>query len=187
MPLLTVLLILANLAAYGLELAAGGLPACEAYGLIPAHFTQTGNMAPVFTALFLHDPSGFSHLAGNMAALLLFGAVVERELGTVLFGVVYAAAGLAGGLLHVTVNPTAIEPMVGASGAIFGVMAVAACVRPRLLGFAAASGMINVWYAVTGAGEGISFGAHLGGLAAGVACAAVLRMTGVEARSEKAA
>jgi len=184
-PFFTLLLVLGTVAAYGLELAAGGFPACEAFGLIPAHFTQTGSLAPVFTALFLHDPAHISHLAGNMAFLLIFGAVVEGELGSLVFAAIYAAAGLAGGLLHVLVDPSATAPLVGASGAIFGIMAVAAALRPRFLGFAMGFGALNVYYALAGGSGSVSFGAHLGGLAAGALVAMMLRIIGVAALSEE--
>jgi membrane associated rhomboid family serine protease len=185
-PLVTLLLILATVAAYGLELAAGGFSACEAYGLVPAKFAQTGNLTPIFTALFLHDPGHISHLAGNMTFLLLFGAVVEGELGGLALFLLYGLAGLAGGLLHVLVDPSAVEPLVGASGAIFGVLAVAAALRPPLLGFALGFGALNIYHALTGGSAGVSFAAHLGGLAAGALVAMVLRIVDVDALPEAA-
>ena len=174
----TLLIVLATILAYGLELAVGGLPVCEAHGLVPAAFSETGNLTPIFAATLLHDPTSISHLAGNMAALLLFGAVVERDLGGTLLLLVYGLAGLAGGLLHVAVDPSSTTPLVGASGAIFGVMAVAGVMRLRLLGFVVAFGAIEVWRALTGDDVGVSFGCHLGGLAAGVLAAIGLRTTG---------
>lgn len=177
-PLFTPLLVLATSAAYSLELAAGGFQACETLGLVPASFTQTGNLTPVFRALFLHDPAHISHLAGNMAFLLLFGAVVEDALGGLALLLLYGLAGLAGGLLHVAIDPSSTVPMVGASGAVFGVMAVAAAIRPRFLGFALGFGALNIYHALSGGSGGASFGAHLGGLAAGALVAMTLRMVG---------
>ncbi|KKL47935.1 hypothetical protein LCGC14_2330540, partial [marine sediment metagenome] len=55
-PLVTLGLILANMLVFGLELAQGGLDACYAYGLIPAQFLASGDLTPVFSSLFLHDP-----------------------------------------------------------------------------------------------------------------------------------
>lgn len=163
MPLMTLALILANLLAYSLELASGGRAACEQFGLIPAHFVP----GALVTSTFLHDPGALAHIAGNMVCLAIFGAIVERALGHVGFLALYTLSGIAGGLLHVAVGPTATEPLVGASGAIFGLIAVAGVLRPRLMGFVAAFVLINVWHALAGGEESVSFGAHLGGFFAG--------------------
>jgi membrane associated rhomboid family serine protease len=166
-PVVTLFLVLANLAAYVLELASGGQATCEAYGLVPAQFMRTGALGPLFSSLFLHDPSSLIHLGGNMAFLVLFGVIVEKALGHLGFLGVYLLAGAAGGLLHVAVGPSATEPLVGASGAIFGLIAVAAVIRPRLLGFASAFVLLNVFHALFGGGENVSFGCHIGGFTAG--------------------
>jgi len=176
MPLVTVALVLANLAAYLLELASGGSAACQAYGLIPAHFTFNS----LLTSLFLHDPSSLLHLGGNMAFLAIFGSIVEGSLGSIGFSVLYLAAGIAGGLCHVMVGPSSTDALVGASGAIFGVMAVAGALRPRLLGFVVAFAGINVWNAFFGGAGNVSFGCHIGGFLAGFLVVALLRVTGSE-------
>jgi membrane associated rhomboid family serine protease len=181
MPLVTIALILANLAVYALERASGGQAFCEAFGMIPAHFVHGGALEPLFTSLFLHDPSSLLHLGGNMVFLAFFGTIVERELGGLPFLVVYLLAGVAGGLMHVAVSPSAVEPLVGASGAIFGLIAVAAALRPRLLGFAVAFAGIEVFHAFTGGEGAVSFGCHIGGLAAGVCIVLLLRVVGSEA------
>jgi len=167
MPLVTLFLVAANILAYGLELASGGRSFCEAYGLIPAHFMKSGAVAPLFSSLFLHDPAGLSHLAGNMVALAVFGVVVERALGGFRFLGLYLAAGVLGGLMHVLTASGATDPLVGASGAIFGVLAVAGVLRPRLMGFVAAFVGLNIWNAFTGGGGDVSFGCHIGGFCAG--------------------
>lgn len=181
MPLVTVALILANVLAYWLELASGGQAFCERFGLVPAHFMSTGDITPLVSSMFLHDPSSLLHLGGNMAFLALFGAIVEGALGGLPFLAVYLLAGVAGGLLHVEVDPKALDPLVGASGAIFGLIAVAAALRPRLLGFAVAFAGVEVWHSFTGGEGAVSFGCHLGGLAAGVLIVMLLRVTGSEA------
>ena len=180
MPLVTLFLVAANLLAYLLELAGGGRSVCEIYGLIPAHFSY----GPLVTSLFLHDPSSLLHLGGNMAFLAVFGAIVEGTLGGSSFLAIYLLAGVSGGLLHVLVNPAAVDPLVGASGAIFGVLAVAGALRPRLLGFVAAYVGINVWHAFFGGGGEVSFGCHIGGFCAGVFVVMVMRMVGSEALEE---
>ena len=175
MPLMTLALILANLLAYSLELASGGRAACDAYGLVPAHFMKSGAVEPLFTSMFLHDPASLLHLGGNMAFLALFGVVVERALGSFRFLGLYLLAGAAGGLMHVLVAPGASEPLVGASGAIFGVLAVAGVLRPRLMGFVAAFVGLNVFHAFVGGNDNVSFGCHIGGFVAGFAVVLMLK------------
>jgi membrane associated rhomboid family serine protease len=181
MPLVTVLLVLANVLAYRLELASGGQSFCEAFGLVPAHFVHSGNLAPLFSSLFLHDPSSLFHIAGNMAFLALFGALVERALGSCRFLALYLLAGVVGGLTHAFVSPTSVDPLVGASGAIFGVLAVAGALYPRLLGFVVAFMGINLFHAFFGGGGNVSFGCHIGGFVAGFLVVLVLRVTDSEA------
>jgi membrane associated rhomboid family serine protease len=171
--MVTALLVALNLLAFGFELAYGIEPTCYAYGLIPAHFTASGLLG----GLFLH--ASWIHLGGNMACLAFAGTVVERTIGGLRFLALYLAAGVLGGLLHVQVDPTALEPMVGASGAICGVLAVMGALRPRLLGFVVGFVLVNVWYALAGGGGGgeVSFGTHIGGFAVGVLAVAGMRVT----------
>jgi len=170
--MITILLILANLLAYVAELAFGGQSVCEAYGLVPAH----AHFDAIFTSMFLHDPAIMAHLGGNMVFLAVFGTIVEREIGRLRFLVLYLAAGVGGALLHILVNPVATEALVGASGAIYGVMAVVAVLRPRLLGLVGAFAVLNIWYALTGTGGSVSFGDHLGGFAVGALFVASMRL-----------
>ena len=181
MPLVTVLLVAANVLAYLLELGAGGQAACDAYGLIPAHFTHGGSLSPLVSSLFLHDPGVLAHIVGNMAFLAIFGALVERALGSVRFAALYLVAGVAGGLMHCLVAPGSTDPLVGASGAIFGVLAVAGALYPRLLGFVAAFVGLNLFHAFFGGAGNVSFGCHIGGFVAGFVVVMVLRATGSEA------
>jgi membrane associated rhomboid family serine protease len=180
-PLFTIVLVTLNLAAYLLELATGGQAACNAYGLIPAHFAHSGAVWPLLSSMFLHDPSSLLHLGGNMVFLAFFGALVEREIGHLRFLGLYLLAGVLGSLMHVLVNPAATDPLVGASGAIFGVLAVAGALRPRLLGFVVAFVGINIWHAFFGGGGDVSFGCHIGGFCAGFLLVAIMRVTGDEA------
>ncbi len=180
-PLFTALLIAANFLAYGLELEAGGQTACEAYGLVPTRFVRSGELGPIFSSLFLHVPGDITHIGGNMLFLAVFGVLVERALGHLRFLGLYLAAGVLGALMHVLVSPTAAEPLVGASGAIFGVLAVAAVLRPRLLGFVVCFVGLNVWHAFFGGAGNVSFGCHIGGFCAGFFVALIMRATDSEA------
>jgi len=172
---MTFLLVALNVLVYLVELGSGQA-FCVAHGLTPAQ-----GLEGLLSYTFLHDPQTPLHLLGNMLFLAVFGAVVEGALGGLGLLALYGVAGAAGGLLHVVVDPGSTLPLVGASGAVFGVLAVAAAVRPRLLGFALAFGGVEVWHAVAGGAGNVSFGCHLGGLAAGVLVAGLLRASGSEA------
>jgi membrane associated rhomboid family serine protease len=178
---ITLIIVTLNIIAYLLELGAGGQTACDAWGLVPARFVRSGSLEPLFTSLFLHDPASLYHIAGNMAFLALFGAVVEGAIGGLPFLAIYFAAGATGGLLHILVNPAATDPLVGASGAICGLFAVGAVLRPRLLGFVGVFIGIEIWHAISSTGGDVSFGAHLGGFAFGSCVAMGLRAVGSEA------
>lgn len=86
------------------------------FGLIPAQFS----MLSLITSMFLHG--GFAHIVGNMWFLWVFGDNVESTMGHVRFLVFYILCGLAAGFAQITINPDSIIPMVGASGAIAGVL-----------------------------------------------------------------
>lgn len=174
LPLVTVALVLANLLAYRLELAAGGQAVCAAHGLVPAH----PSVAAALTAMFLHDPTSWAHLAGNMVCLAVFGLLVEPEVGSLRFALLYLLSGLAGAYMHVLVAPTATDPMVGASGAIFGLMPAAVALRPRLVGFVGSYAGYNVACVLLGIGGAVAFGAHVGGFAAGAVFMVFARLRG---------
>jgi len=167
-PLVTGALVAANLAVYAAELAGDGQALCQADGLVPAHFEP----GAIFTAMFLHDPSGLAHIGGNMVFLAIFGTIVERAFGHVRFAALYLAAGIVGALTHVLVHPAATDAMVGASGAIFGVLAVGAALRSRLLPFVAVFFACQLWGVFAGASD-VAFGAHIGGFVVGVFVAAL--------------
>ena len=170
----TLLLVAANVLAYLLELGAGGQAVCGAYGLVPARFVRSGDLGPVFSSMFLH--ANLTHLVGNLVFLAVFGAIAEIELGGTWLTVLYFMSGVSGALLHVAVDPRASNAMVGCSGCVFGLIALVAARRPRFLGFALAFGVIEIWHALNGSEASVSFGAHLGGLAAGVFFAAIMRL-----------
>jgi membrane associated rhomboid family serine protease len=159
----TALLALALIVAYAAELALGGMSVCTEFGLVPSH----PSLETALSSMFLHDPSGPIHLGGNLVFLVVFGGIVERALGSVRFLGLYVAAGLGGCAFHCLVSPSSTDALVGASGALFGLLAVAAVVRPRMLGFAVAFAGLNVWYAFAGGAGDVSFGCHIGGFFVG--------------------
>jgi membrane associated rhomboid family serine protease len=188
-PLLTCLFVILNGLVYILELEAGSRGArglCDTFGLVPVRFAHGGSIWTLVSSAFLHDPNDVWHLVGNVAFLAVFGVIVEGALGHAGFLAVYLIAAVAGGLLHVHVDPASMTPLVGASGAIFGLIAVAAAIRPPILGFAVAFAGLNVWHALVGADGTASFGCHIGGFTAGVAIAALIKLSGSDALEEAA-
>lgn len=183
LPVVTALLVLAILACYGLELAAGGSAACMAWGLRPAHPTA----AAVLASMFLHDPDSLAHVGGNVLALAAFGSVAERDFGGHRIALVYLLAGVGGALLFVVAEPTSTVPMVGASAAISGLMPLAAAARPRLVGFVATLSAYDVACVLLGGGStaahaansgAVAHAAHVGGFAVGVLFALAARARG---------
>jgi membrane associated rhomboid family serine protease len=210
-PVVTFLLIALNGLAWLLVQGAGMDPAISAsvcnLGLIPGELLGTaqpgqgfdmGNgmaclvdagSAPehIFTSMFLHG--GWLHLLGNMWFLWLFGNNVEDSMGHFRYLVFYLASGVAAAMAQVLSAPDSIVPMVGASGAISGVMGGYIVLYPRVrvftlvpLGFIITSMalpawvMLGYWMALqifgglaARAGEGgVAFWAHAGGFVAGV-------------------
>src|SRR5581483_9293971 len=83
----------------------------------------------LFGHMFLHG--GFAHIGGNMLFLWIFGDNVEDALGHVRYLLFYLLSGLAAALAQVALSPSSMVPMIGASGAISGVLAAYAFLYPR--------------------------------------------------------
>ena len=86
------------------------------FGFIPADFS----LITLFTSMFLHG--GISHIMGNMWFLWVFGDNVEGVLGHLKYAIFYLMCGLAATISQLLINPNSTIPMVGASGAIAGVL-----------------------------------------------------------------
>ncbi|MEZ5416817.1 MAG: rhomboid family intramembrane serine protease [Vicinamibacterales bacterium] len=97
----------------------------HAFGLVPADFTWL----TVFTSMFVHG--GLLHAAGNMLYLWIFGDNVEDRMGHGRFLVFYLLSGIGAALAQTWAAPTSDVPMVGASGAIAGVMGAYFILYPR--------------------------------------------------------
>ena len=127
-PGVTITLIALNVLIYlfGLMLTEQGREAfIYAFGLVPAFFSVIN----VFTSMFVHG--GFAHLTGNMLFLWIFGDNVEDRLGHGRFLVFYLLCGFAAAVSQAVLNPSSLVPMVGASGAIAGVMGAYLVLYPR--------------------------------------------------------
>jgi membrane associated rhomboid family serine protease len=154
------------------------------YGVIPAELTAGENYVSVLTSMFLHG--GFGHLFGNMVFLFVFGDNIEDAMGHVSYLLFYLLCGIAAALTQVFLNPDSTIPMIGASGAISGVMGAYIVLFPRgnvraivfyMVMLVPAWIMIGVWFALqlfsgfsTLGGPdvgGTAFWAHVGGFVAG--------------------
>jgi membrane associated rhomboid family serine protease len=127
-PGVTVTLIALNVAVYLFQLMLterGHDAFILGFGLVPAYFS----LVNVFTSMFVHG--GFMHLAGNMLFLWIFGDNVEDRLGHGRFIVFYLVCGFAAAFAQTALNPNSLVPMVGASGAIAGVMGAYLVLYPR--------------------------------------------------------
>jgi membrane associated rhomboid family serine protease len=187
-PLVTVSLIVANVLAFLHQWSLDPYSLHQYiadYGLRPnPHYFHFAN---IFTAMFVH--ANFVHVGGNMLFLWVFGDNVEDILGHGKFLLFYLLCGLTAALAQMASNPLSIVPMVGASGAIAGVMGAYLVKFPRsrveMLFFAifffrfdvAAWFMLAYWFViqivggfdVTEASQGgTAFFAHLGGFVAGI-------------------
>ena len=118
-PGVTVALIAFNIAVYLFQLMLterGQEIFFDSFGLVPAYFS----VVSVFTSMFIHG--GLAHLGGNMLFLWIFGDNVEDRLGHGRFFLFYLLCGSVAAAAQTALNPDSIVPMVGASGAIAGVM-----------------------------------------------------------------
>lgn len=160
------------------------------YGLTPAVLTgqarmdpAVGGVAPLLTLLtymFLHG--GVMHLVGNMLFLWVFGDNVEDSMGHRRFLAFYAICGVAAALTQTALDPGATAPMIGASGAVSGVLGGYLLLHPRarilvpiivIPVWLPAYLLIVFWFvfqlaAAFGGGEaGVAWWAHIGGFVAG--------------------
>ncbi len=133
----------------------------------------------LLTAVFLHG--GFTHLLLNSFALFLFGLLLEKEIGTVRFLMIFFAGGIVASVLAALYYPSSL----GASGAIFAVMGALAVLRPGMTVWVSYIPMpmavaVIVWAAIDLFGilmpSNVANAAHLGGLGAGLLYGLLLRM-----------
>jgi membrane associated rhomboid family serine protease len=198
-PIVTVALISINCLAYFYLLSLGDAYqlALVKWGTIPFEVTHMQELTPelgspiiltLFTAMFLHG--GLLHLGGNMLYLWIFGDNVEDQLGHVKFLVFYILCGLEASLLYVLTTPDSQVPMIGASGAIAGVLGAYVIRFPRariltliwfgffirivaipaffVLGFWFVLQLLFALPSIGSTSGGVAFFAHVGGFLAGI-------------------
>jgi membrane associated rhomboid family serine protease len=98
------------------------------YGVVPSLLLSGYNPLSLLTYMFFH--AGFQHLLTNMFVLLSVGRAIEKEIGTAKFSAIYLGSGVLAGLAHAVLNPGSSIPVIGASGAIFGLIAVLLLLMP---------------------------------------------------------
>jgi len=153
----------------------------QTYGLVPDQVMGGKNLLSLITSMFLH--ADILHLGLNMFFLLVSGDAVERELGSSRFLALYLACGVIAGLFHSYLNSASVIPAIGASGAIFGVLAAFAILFPfrwllKLFGFIPIplpailfvfiTILTETAYVSSGVVENVAHTAHVGGFLAGV-------------------
>ena len=190
-PYVTYLLIALNVLAFLLERQLignhGEAYVVAGYGLVPTRISAdpSGEAFTIVTSMFMHG--GLAHLGGNLLFLWIFGDNVEDAIGHARYAAFYLLCGVCAALAQVLTNTASQAPMVGASGAIAGVLGAYLVLYPLapitvFVGFFLISlpawVVVGFWFlmqlsggwAALGldTGSGVAFFAHIGGFLAGV-------------------
>jgi len=149
---------------------------------VPEEIYRVPPTVTLITSMFMHG--GFMHLIGNMLYMWIFADNIEDELGKTKFIIFYIISGIAAALTQVYMNTESTVPMVGASGAIGGVLGAYIINHPRAkvlvlipLGFftqiikVPAIFVLGIWFILqfvssafsSSSGGGVAYGAHIGG------------------------
>jgi|SRR5882757_1831583 len=198
-PIVTWFLILVNVLMFAVELGgsdAEGQAIVNAFGVTPATMIGGSMPPPVFTLLtymFLHGDLG--HIFGNMLFLWVFGDDVEEALGRRRFLLFYVLCGVVGALAFVASDPKFDGPLIGASGAISGVVVAYAMLRPcakvtvliaviplRINAYWVVGAFVltQLWNLESAGKSDVAYWCHFGGMLAGAALFPLLRLPGVQ-------
>lgn len=206
-PLVNILLIAGNLAIFlvlSFPSSQLGVPPMDRIGFVPLHLFRLTQLPPgesvstilsIFTAMFTH--AGWLHLLGNMLYLFIFGDNVEDALGHLRYLLFYLLCGIAAALVHTAATPRSAVPVVGASGAIAGVLGAYLYLFPGarirtllflgifirvtalpaivLIGFWATLQVLSLMAENPDNASRIAWYAHIGGFLAGLGLAIVMR------------
>jgi len=168
----------------------GAIPATVfGHAALPPEVASIPPLMSLITSMFLHG--GWMHLIGNMLYLWIFGNNIEDVMGHVKFVIFYVVCGIAAVYSHAITDPNSTVPMVGASGAISGVLGAYLLLFPRAqvlvlipLGvftrmlYVPAGVVLGLWFVMQvlsggmslgRSGGGVAFFAHVGGFIAGMA------------------
>lgn len=211
-PFINVAIIIINFLVFFLELSLEQYELNQffyVFGVVPAEVLNTiftgAPMEPVFlsfiSAMFVHG--GWVHILGNMWYLWIFGDNVEDRLGHFGYLLFYLAVGVVAGIVHVMANPTSTVPVIGASGAVAGILGAYFFLFPRsrilslvpifvflTLVEIPAVIFIGIWFLIQvfntlgslgGTASTVAWWAHVGGFIAG---AALVKLLDLGARRE---
>jgi membrane associated rhomboid family serine protease len=192
LPIVTMLIILANAIVFLLELT-GGDAFIDKWSVIPATVSTGHNLITILTAMFMH--AGWAHILGNMIFLWAFGPEMEDVMGPMRYLIFYLIGGMAAMVAQIVLDPTSTVPNLGASGAIAAVMGGFLITFPKdqirvlmLYSFASrvtlvpAIVLIGIWFLTqlfsevgaltsTSSGGGVAYMAHIGGFIFGLGTA----------------
>ena len=179
--------------------ALGAIPAVLLGGVeLGGDIAMVPDKATVITSMFLHG--GWMHLIGNMLFLWVFGNNIEAAMGHLKYAMFYILCGIAAFLAQALPDPVSAIPMIGASGAISGILGAYLCLYPRARVLVAipiifraiklpAMVVLIVWFgmqlfsSITAAAEpgggGVAFGAHIGGFVAGMVLVGLFKKSDV--------
>jgi membrane associated rhomboid family serine protease len=137
LPYVTIGIIISNILIFLLEIISppGMEKTVYAYGAVPQYILTFEKFQPihpaltVFTAMFMHG--GVFHLGGNMLYLWIFGNNIEDKLGHLRFIIFYIFCGITAAYSHALIDPHSLTPMIGASGAISGILGAYLLLFPR--------------------------------------------------------
>ena len=200
-PFVTISLIAVNVVIFVVELLQGEnlVLFVNSFGAIPCEVTTGIDTEPliffpvrltVFSSMFLHG--GWSHLVGNMLYLWIFGNNIEDRMGHHRFILFYVLVGIAASIAQIAASPFSTIPLIGASGAISGVLGAYLLLYPKakvltlvplvvflrvvslpayvVLGFWIVLQIINGFVSLSYIAQGgVAFFAHIGGFIAGLA------------------
>ncbi|MEA2077296.1 MAG: rhomboid family intramembrane serine protease [Candidatus Marinimicrobia bacterium] len=169
-------LIISNIAIFLLGLM---LPQLNKYlvvygGLVPELFTKNFFLWQPLTYMFLHG--SFTHVLFNMFALWMFGTELERQWGTKFFLKYYFISGIGAGIFSAIIQPASPIPIIGASGAIYGLLLAFALMYPnrvvylnflipiKVKYFVMIFAGIELFASIAGGGDGIAHITHLSGM-----------------------
>ena len=166
--------------------------ACTSLPETRPYFPEKNEYLALVYSMFMHG--SWIHLLGNMLFLWVFGNNIEDRLGVAKFVAFYLVAGIVATAAHIAVQPDSTVPLVGASGAIAGVMGTYLVLYPNvrirsliLLGFIilfrdiAAKWLLGIWLVsqfFINPNAGVAWMAHVGGFVFGVLAGLLLRATG---------
>ena len=205
----TIGLVLSNVLVFLLQSAGMPEPVIASFGVIPVELLTRALLAPgsdvvgqsiaipeqltLVSYMFFHGD--WFHLLGNMLFLWVFGDNVEDALGHVKFLIFYILCGVFAALMHAWIVPDSPNPLIGASGAVAGVIAAYLMLHPRVnvwvVAFKflplrlSAAVVLGIWIALQilmvllPQMEPVAWWAHIGGLIAGAALVVVMRNPGV--------